>query len=83
MQTLIHLSYLASAYFNRHYSNSPIDFHWVGNLTETSATIKVVPSRFYQAPLSIDLAHEDTIHHILWSDGVYTLHLTDLEPATQ
>ncbi len=81
MQTLIQLGYLAFAYLNRYQSNTPIDFHWVGNLTETSATIKLVPSRYHDAPLQIDVRHSNKIYEVPYYDGAYTLHLTELKPA--
>lgn len=38
------MAYLTHAYLNRpQASPGHIDYHWVGNLTDTSATIKLVP----------------------------------------
>ena len=68
---------------NRHNvstDETDIDYHWVGNLTDTSATVKIVPK--YKADLlkNIKVQFNEVNYNVPLINNTYTLHLTELVP---
>ena len=71
--------YLAYTIYTGLTREGPIDYHWVGNLTDSSATVKLVSAGF-TAPIDITVNGE--MHSVSYVNGTYTLDLAGLESDT-